>query len=258
MEHPESEPGVGRFVAELRRRHVGRVTIAYTAVCFVVLQIAEIVFPAFLPGFEAEAGLRVLVVACVALFPVVATMAWVYEITPQGIRTMDALDAASGRSPARGFLPRVSLALLMLVAGGVAYAGWYRMDTEAVAEAQQRRATARAAIADALSAGSSTPAATDAPRPDGPSERSSGDAVRAPGPEGMTIEGSVTTSADEVRVTVRLLAPAPAPVPDLPDVAATGMPVGPSVSGPELLTSVIDAVTELLGAGASTDVRPAT
>ena len=35
------------FWAELRRRHVVRVAIAYAAVAFVVLQLSEIILPAF-------------------------------------------------------------------------------------------------------------------------------------------------------------------------------------------------------------------
>lgn len=125
---------LARFVAELRRRHVVRVAIGYAAAGFVLLQTAEIVLPAFLPGFESDAALRVLVVALLLLFPVVVALAWVYEITPQGIVSMEEMDAAAGRPSAGRLLPRLTLlGLTILVAGGSGL-WWYQTDSAAQAE----------------------------------------------------------------------------------------------------------------------------
>ncbi len=124
----------GRFVAELRRRHVVRVSLAYGAVGFVALQAAEIVLPAFLPGFEADAALRVIVVAFLVLFPMVVALAWVYEITPKGIRAMEALDAEAGRAPTGSLLPRVALLIFTVLAAGSAGWWWYESDSAAVDE----------------------------------------------------------------------------------------------------------------------------
>ena len=55
------------FLAELRRRHVGRVAIAYGAVAFVLLQAGEIVLPAFA---APDWVLRLLVLATFLGFPV--------------------------------------------------------------------------------------------------------------------------------------------------------------------------------------------
>ena len=132
--------GFGRFVAELRRRHVVRVSLAYGAVGFVALQAAEIVLPAFLSGFEADAALRVVVVAFLVLFPMVVALAWVYEITPQGIRAMEALDAEAGRPPSGSIVPRVALLILTVLASGSAGLWWYRTDVAAVEDRLSARA----------------------------------------------------------------------------------------------------------------------
>jgi TolB-like protein/tetratricopeptide (TPR) repeat protein len=129
----------GQFLAELKRRHVVRAAIAYAAVVFVVLQAAEIVLPAFLRGTQADATLRVLVVALALLFPVVLVLAWVYEITPQGIRAMTALDAESGRVPVGHLLPRVAFLAVTVLAAGGAGLWWYRTDAESSQQAAESR-----------------------------------------------------------------------------------------------------------------------
>lgn len=124
---------LARFVAELRRRHVVRVSIGYAAASFVLLQTAEIVLPAFLPGFEADAALRIVVVAVLLLFPVVVALAWVYEITPQGIVAMEVMDAEAGRPATGRLLPRIALLALTVVVAGSAGLWWYQTDSEAQA-----------------------------------------------------------------------------------------------------------------------------
>lgn len=124
-EHPDSS---GRFLDEIRRRHVVRTALAYAAVVFVVLQLAEIVLPAFRTGTQADAIIRVLVVGAVLLLPVVLAAAWVWEITPGGIRSMAELDAAAGIE-SRGSLAHRG-AFLAVTAVAVAGAGvwWWHTD----------------------------------------------------------------------------------------------------------------------------------
>jgi len=161
-----SSSATGRFVSELQRRHVVRVAIGYAAVGFVLLQVAEIVLPAFLPSFRADAALRIVVVAFLLLCPVVASLAWVYEITPKGIRSMQALDAESGRSAVAGVLPRLVLLLFTLLVAGTSGLWWYRTDAAALADEQARRVSRLAGLV--ASPPSSLPAPTDAPRTDTP------------------------------------------------------------------------------------------
>jgi TolB-like protein len=123
---------------------VVRTAVTFGAVGFVFLQVAEIVLPAFLPGFEADAALRVMVVAFLLLCPVVVALAWVYEMTPRGIEVMDALDADAGRPPPARALPRIALLVFTMSFAGSAGLWWYRTDTAAVEEAQARRAQRQA------------------------------------------------------------------------------------------------------------------
>ena len=108
----------GTFLAELRRRHVGRIAIAYAAVAFVLLQTGEIVLPAF---DAPDWGLRLLVVLVLLGFPVAVALAWVYEITPKGIRRTPELAEERGRPGS--MLPRLTFLALTLATAGAA--GWW-------------------------------------------------------------------------------------------------------------------------------------
>ncbi|MDA0327577.1 MAG: hypothetical protein O2958_00995 [Gemmatimonadetes bacterium] len=70
-DHPS---GFSAFLAEMRRRHVVRFAFGYAAAAFVVLQLAEIVLPAFGIG---DGGLRTLVVLTALGFPPAMVLAWV-------------------------------------------------------------------------------------------------------------------------------------------------------------------------------------
>ncbi len=74
---------ISTLIAEMHRRKVFRVTAAYAVVAFVLLQVGEITFePLQLP----EWSLRALIVVVVLAFPLVVVLAWVLEMTPQGLR----------------------------------------------------------------------------------------------------------------------------------------------------------------------------
>ena len=115
------------FVAELRRRHVFRVAVGYAAVVFVVLQLSEIV----LPAFSAEWALQLVVVFAVLGFPVVMVLAWVFDITTRGIRVTDALDDdADGLvdAPSTGVFPRLAILTVTLFAV-VGVGSWWVLNT---------------------------------------------------------------------------------------------------------------------------------
>ena len=67
---------------ELRRRRVFRLAGLYIVGAWLVIQVADVSFPAWgLP----ETALRYLFVAAIACFPVALVFSWFYDITPQGI-----------------------------------------------------------------------------------------------------------------------------------------------------------------------------
>ena len=93
------------FSAEMVRRRVYPVIVAYALVAWALLQIGEVTFePLGLPDWIMTA----LVVLAIAGFPLVAILAWMFDITPFGIRR-DArpprADAALAESPSVAVLP---------------------------------------------------------------------------------------------------------------------------------------------------------
>ena len=71
------------FFAELQRRNVYKVAVAYVVVAWVVIQVATQVFPFFeVPNW----AVRLVVVLLVLGFPVALVLAWAFEITPEGIK----------------------------------------------------------------------------------------------------------------------------------------------------------------------------
>ena len=73
----------GNFLAELKRRQVYKVAVAYAVVAWLLIQAASIVFPTF----EAPAWVMKVAIALVALgFPVALILAWAVELTPEGMK----------------------------------------------------------------------------------------------------------------------------------------------------------------------------
>ncbi len=68
---------------ELRRRSVFKVGTAYAIVAWSLIQIADVLLPAF---GAPEWVLPVFSVMIVLGFPVAVLLAWAYEVTPDGVR----------------------------------------------------------------------------------------------------------------------------------------------------------------------------
>jgi TolB-like protein/predicted TPR repeat methyltransferase len=82
------------LLEELKRRHVWRVAVAYAIAAWLLVQIATQVFPFFnIPNWVV----RVVVLLLVSGFPVVAALAWVYEVTPEGIRRTEPAGSPEAR-----------------------------------------------------------------------------------------------------------------------------------------------------------------
>jgi hypothetical protein len=70
------------FFAELKRRNVYKVAVAYAVVAWLVIQAASIL----LPTFEAPSwAMKVIVLLLVLGFPAALIFSWAFEITPEGI-----------------------------------------------------------------------------------------------------------------------------------------------------------------------------
>jgi len=86
-----------RFFAELRRRNVYKVAVAYAIVAWLLIQAASIFFPAF---DAPQWAMKVFILVLVLGFPIALVIAWAFEATPEGIRrteTADAMPTAAGQ-----------------------------------------------------------------------------------------------------------------------------------------------------------------
>src|SRR6266704_4418472 len=79
------------FFAELKRRNVYKVAVAYAVVGWLLVQVATQVFPFFeIPNW----AVRLVVLAIVIGFPIALVLAWAFELTPEGIKRTDDVDLA--------------------------------------------------------------------------------------------------------------------------------------------------------------------
>jgi adenylate cyclase len=89
------------ILAELKRRHVFRVSLAYAAVAWLLIEVSATTFPMLrLPDWSPTLVLMLLLIG----FPFAVIFAWVYEITPEGIKrdTEDSEKTAGDRRTATG------------------------------------------------------------------------------------------------------------------------------------------------------------
>ncbi len=105
--------------AELRRRRVVSTAAAYLAVAFVLLQLGEILFPAFDLG---PGALRALFALLLAAFPIVIALSWVYDVTSSGVERTDGDAAGTGPHP-------VIMAGVVASALALGAAGWWAVRT---------------------------------------------------------------------------------------------------------------------------------
>jgi TolB-like protein/Tfp pilus assembly protein PilF len=87
---------MNNFFAELKRRNVYKVAVAYAVVGWLIVQVASTVFPTF---HSPEWVVQSLVVIVALGFPIALILAWAFEATPEGIKrteVADAMPAATG------------------------------------------------------------------------------------------------------------------------------------------------------------------
>jgi serine/threonine-protein kinase len=83
------------FFAELKRRNVYKVAVAYAVVAWLLMQVASQIFPFFeIPNWVV----RLVVLLLVIGFPIALIIAWAFEVTSEGIKRTEAADAAGLRS----------------------------------------------------------------------------------------------------------------------------------------------------------------
>ncbi len=86
------------FSAELKRRRVYSVTVAYVVVAWLLIQVATQVFPFFnIPNWIV----RLVVLLAIIGFPIAVVSSWAFEITPEGIKLEGDVDRRIKRKTGR-------------------------------------------------------------------------------------------------------------------------------------------------------------
>src|SRR6476619_4350448 len=103
------------FFGELKRRNVYKVAVAYAVVGWLVMQVTSTVVPALhLPDTITTA----VVVLTLLGFPIALVLAWAFELTPEGIRRAEDVDASKSITRKTGRkLDFFIIAVLLLVIG---------------------------------------------------------------------------------------------------------------------------------------------
>jgi TolB-like protein/Tfp pilus assembly protein PilF len=80
---------IDNFFAELKRRNVYKVAVAYAVVGWLLVQVTTQVFPIFeIPNW----ALRLIVLAIIIGFPIALVIAWAFELTPEGLKRTEDVD----------------------------------------------------------------------------------------------------------------------------------------------------------------------
>src|SRR5437764_10314294 len=83
-----------KFFAELKRRNVYKVAVAYAVVGWLLIQVATQVFPFFeIPNW----GIRLVVLIIAVGFPIALVIAWAFELTSEGLKRTEDVDLAVQR-----------------------------------------------------------------------------------------------------------------------------------------------------------------
>jgi len=108
-----------KLFEELKRRRVIRVGIAYVAVAWLLLQMSEILLPAY--GFT-DAAIRILVAVLAIGLVVTLLLAWVFDWTSKGVEVTPPADETQPSAAASVHAPNLIIASLVVIA--ITAAAW--------------------------------------------------------------------------------------------------------------------------------------
>ncbi|MBI4545001.1 MAG: response regulator [Gemmatimonadetes bacterium] len=91
-------PRIRSFLRELKRRKVYQVGLVYVAVGAGLTQLADAVFPALL---LPDWAFRLLIVLLLFGLPIALTLAWAFDVTPEGVKRTGPAPRAAARAKAR-------------------------------------------------------------------------------------------------------------------------------------------------------------
>lgn len=107
------------FFQELKRRNVFRVGAAYAVTAWLLAQVADLVRENF---SVPETAVQWLLLALLAGFPVALVLAWLYELTPEGVRKEKDVDRSRPDYRQRG--KKLDRAIIVILIAALSYFVW--------------------------------------------------------------------------------------------------------------------------------------
>jgi adenylate cyclase len=107
------------FFAELKRRNVYKVAVAYAVVAWLLIQAASI----FLPAFDVPPWvMKIFIIVIIFGFPVALIFSWAFEITPEGIKLESEIEPSKSIKRRTGRkIVAMTIALAVVAAGLFVY-----------------------------------------------------------------------------------------------------------------------------------------
>jgi len=107
------------FFAELKRRNVYKVAVAYAVIAWLLIQAASIFFPAFdAPSWV----MKIFIIVIIFGFPVALIFSWAFEITSEGIKLESEIEPSKSIKRRTGRkIVAVTIALAVVAAGLFVY-----------------------------------------------------------------------------------------------------------------------------------------
>jgi TolB-like protein/Tfp pilus assembly protein PilF len=127
---------MNNFFSELKRRNVYKVAVAYAIVGWLSIQIATQVFPFLeIPNWVV----RLVIVAVAIGFPIALIIAWAFELTPEGLKRTEDVDAAASARQPRKHAWIVVVIVGAALSVGLFFFGRYSAQTARSASEELRR-----------------------------------------------------------------------------------------------------------------------
>ncbi len=104
------------LIAELKRRNVFRVGVAYAIVAWLLIEVASVLLPTFdAPDWVMKAFSTLVILG----FPLTLVIAWAFELTPEGIKRETDVDRAESVRHSTG--RKLDFAIIGLLVIAVVY-----------------------------------------------------------------------------------------------------------------------------------------
>jgi len=136
---------MGQFFEELKHRNVMRVAIAYLAIAWLLIQIAETLFPIF---GQSDTLIRLVAISLIIGFPLVLIFSWLYELTPEGLKLERDVDRA--RSIVQHTGKKLDRAIIIVLTLALGYFAFDKFMLDPARDAEREETVAKQARSEAL------------------------------------------------------------------------------------------------------------